>query len=191
MSCFIFGPIYLDNNRELLFQWLNRQPKENKLKQACWFAPSSDLFGSSLGLTQFCNDANKALELNGSMLNLLFSAPDYTSQKELKDRFKVRTKNIRYFSGRASLEALEAFVIPGEHGWAMVQYHTRVNPELGLGVLTIPIGFVTYDPERVNHIWNTLTERISGGVKDLLSNKVDLLELNQLFSYNSDELLVS
>lgn len=186
----IIGPIYLGNNRELLFQWLNRQSKENQLKQACWFTPSGKLFGASLGLTQFCNEANKALELYGSMLNLLFSAPEYDSVKKLKDRFKGRATNIRYFPEDLLLEPVEALIIPGEHGWAMVQYHTKVSPELGLCSLTIPIGFVTYDPERVNHIWNTLTRRIDLEAKDLLSKKLDVSELNKLLGFESDEELV-
>ena len=61
------------------------------------------------------------------------------------------------FEGHDLQDRVEIFLIPGQ--LAVVQYHFQPSLE---SAVTVPIGYVTIDTERVALIGNFLTRRLAG-----------------------------
>lgn len=171
----LIGPSYApgNNNRDKILHWMKRQPKNKRWHQAIWLGADNKLFGASLGFESFIKELNDELGQGNrnSAVNLLFKLElgneGYTRNRNLLNTFKERV-NKRLFSYRKGKQEshLEMMVLPGINGCAFIQYHVRLDPKLGLEGLTMPIGYWTTDPERVNTLWNTLRNRISSQVTD-------------------------
>ncbi len=74
----------------------------------------------------------------------------------MKESFKNRIGSAYFINTLNDLDEAEVLVIPGENGFAYCQYHVTLDPDLGFPGLTIPIGYYTRDPERINILWEYL-----------------------------------
>ncbi|MDE9437835.1 hypothetical protein KKI95_18370 [Xenorhabdus bovienii] len=70
------------------------------------------------------------------------------------------TDKLRVFAKGKSESHLEIMVFPGENGIALIQYHAKIDPSLGFGGLTIPIGYYTTEPNQVAFLWEQVRQRI-------------------------------
>lgn len=170
----IIGPIYMPiaSNRETIFQWLQRQSMNKRMHHGVWLGASNEFFGASLGLQSFIREMNHELQIGErkSSLNILFQAApqgakNYQAILEKANTFGSRLEtNLLSFSEGRTDSHLEMLVFPGENGCALIQYHAQVDVGMGLGGLTVPIGYFTTDPARVMMLWNILRSRIRSKV---------------------------
>lgn len=77
--------------------------------------------------------------------------------------YRIDSNLLSYLEGKIDTH-LEMMVFPGENGCGLIQYHAQIAPELGLGRLTLPVGYFTTDPEVVSLLWNILRSRIQSKV---------------------------
>ncbi|MGC5428606.1 hypothetical protein L7P61_20730, partial [Aeromonas veronii bv. sobria] len=165
----MIGPVYSAVNRVTITAWMNRYDKNQRMHQGLWLGATNQLFGASLGLESFIEQMN--YELNHgerrSSLNLAFhlKADDYDERNRLKNTLSQRTDGKLYTFERGRSEShMELLVFPGLNGCAVVQYHAKIDPSLGLGGLTIPVGYFTTDPFRVAFLWDEVRRRINSAL---------------------------
>ena len=169
----MIGPMYAptSSNRDKVLQWAKRQSKNKHMHQGVWLGADNELFGASLGLQSFFKDMNNELQKGdrNSSLNLVFQADregqNYHATLQKGNIFGTRTDgNLMSFVDGKTDTHVEMMVFPGENGCALIQYHAYLDPRLGLGRLTLPIGYFTTDPDRVSFIWKILRSRIQSKV---------------------------
>ncbi|WP_322528799.1 hypothetical protein R5R73_03555 [Salinicola sp. LHM] len=154
----MLGPVYFENNSNLL-HWLSHQPKTAKLNKALWVPADTELWGASVKLGPFIQMVNSSLSDHESFLSVLSPAPDKADVSNLFKAYRGRIQNLTGFSKAKPLNNIEILILPGDPGWAMCQYHAYLNPKWGLGGLTVPIGYSTYDPIRVEQLWKIVRNR--------------------------------
>ncbi|PSU22709.1 hypothetical protein CTM97_14360 [Photobacterium phosphoreum] len=178
----MIGPMYAptSSNRDTVLQWVRRQSKIKRMHQGIWLGADNELFGASLGFQSFIKEMNDELKKGdrNSSINLLFQADghgnNYHSTLQKNNTFGTRTegKLMSFITGKTESH-LEMMVFPGENGCGLIQYHAQIDPKLGLGRLTLPIGYFTTDPERVRFLWEILRARIHSKVTAFNSNNED------------------
>ena len=192
----MIGPMYAAPNRATLTKWVERHSKKKRMHHGIWLGATNDLFGASLGLESFMKMMNEDLNQGerNSSLNLVFHAEGYGECRSIKNMFGSRTDDkLRVFARGKSESHLEIMVFPGESGIALIQYHAKIDPSLGFGGLTIPIGYTTTDPEQIAFLWEQLRQRIQGGLcsVDNEQNYFPLLDKQlQCETSNLEKLLV-
>ncbi|GLO11331.1 hypothetical protein PPUJ20005_53020 [Pseudomonas putida] len=158
----MFGPIYLNKNRTLIEQVLkynSRDWEAGKTYSALWlssFAPLWAENGSMLG--EFSRKIEPLLaenETSKGNLVALFPFIDYKGITELKRRFGTRIPSAVCFGGDTLQDRSEIFLIPGQ--LAVAQFHIHPSPDSSI---TIPIGFITTEPERLARIESILSYRL-------------------------------
>ena len=170
----MIGPMYAptSSNRETILQWVHRQSMNKQMHQGIWLGADHELFGASLSLQSFVKEMNCELQKGerNSSLNLVFQADkrgglNYQATCEKKNTFiyRIDSNLLSYLEGKIDTH-LEMMVFPGENGCGLIQYHAQIAPELGLGRLTLPVGYFTTDPEVVSLLWNILRSRIQSKV---------------------------
>ncbi len=70
-------------------------------------------------------------------------------------------------------------VFPGENGFALTQYHAKIDPSLGFGGLTIPVGYVTTESDCVTFLWELVRKRINSNLTPFDNNEINLESLNK------------
>lgn len=156
----MIGPLYMKENRSSLFGWLRYIKDDLPLKRALWLPSNSLTWGAQVGLRDFVSDVDKSLSGHGSGIDVIVPASDKRDSFAFEERFKSRIPRLFGLPRAASLDELELFIIPGEPCWAMVQYHARLPEGCGMAGLSLPIGFSTYDPVRVEMLWKLLQSRV-------------------------------
>ncbi|WBV23818.1 hypothetical protein [Pantoea piersonii] len=189
----IIGPIYTAANRGTIINWVERQSKSTPLHHGIWLGATNELFGASLGLETFIKNMNDELIIGerNSGLNLAFhlKSNQYEEQRILKRTLSYRTDNkLRVFESGVSESHMELMVFPGDNGCALIQYHARLDASLGFGGLTIPIGYFTTEPERVELLWNILRQRIQSDMTPFNSHNENLEALNKQLKYSGGDL---
>ena len=170
----MIGPIYAptSGNRDTVIHWAQRQNMNKQMHQGIWLGADNELFGASLGLQSFVKDMNYELQKGNrkSSLNLVFKADkqggnNYQATLHKGHTFGNRIEDnlMSFLEGKTDTH-LEMMVFPGENGCGLIQYHARIDPGLGLGRLTLPVGYFTTDPGSVNFIWEILRSRIMSKV---------------------------
>lgn len=159
----MLGPIYLINNRTEILELLRASRKygdATSKRQALWLSSDVPLWGANGELlAEFVRKMEEELaevrsEKGGVSVLLGF---DHKSEiRNLKSKFSNRIPNGIGLKGAAIFSSLELFVIPGE--LAIAQYHVQPNKE---SCVTVPIGFITTNGERITHITNMLVKRFS------------------------------
>ncbi|MCE9850881.1 hypothetical protein L2728_21540 [Shewanella chilikensis] len=198
----IIGPIYapIASNRETIRQWVQRQSTNKRMHHGVWLGADNEFFGASLGLQSFIREMNNELQLGDrkSSLNLLFQAnsqgtKNYQATLEKANTFGSRLENnLLSFSEGQTDSHLEILVFPGENGCALIQYHAQIDVGIGLGGLTVPIGYFTTDPERVMMLWNILRSRIRSKVTGF-NNDTEATDINEQLeceAKNLDQMLI-
>ena len=160
----LIGPIYESNNRLTIKGMLDDLSKdwpEGQSHKALWLASSVPLWGASgYLLSEFCiKTAITLSEANSSKgrVTAIFAYEEEREIGQLRHTYKTRIPNAIAFEGHELQDRVEIFLVPGQ--LAVVQYHFQPSLE---SAVTVPIGYVTVDTERVALIGSFLTRRLSG-----------------------------
>ncbi|CAH1217848.1 conserved hypothetical protein [Vibrio harveyi] len=176
----LIGPIYTPSNRQIIEQWLIRRSVKERMSQGIWLGATNELFGASLGFSNFIADINKQLQEGdrNSALNLCYRKSPKNIGRELQGRFNTRTNGqLHTFDYGTSDSHMEILVFPGERGCALIQFHAKVSNEFGFKGLTIPVGYFTTNSERVAYLWKVVQNRIqSNELRRFKSDKSELTE---------------
>lgn len=156
----MIGPIYLEKNRRMIESVIHDQSRlwpEDATFTALWLASSVPLWAANGQLlSDFVYRIEQLLsasrEGSGHICALLHS--------ELRDNhstFWSRIPNGIEFSGAPLEDRMEIFLIPGQ--LAVVQYHCQPSTD---SAITVPIGYITSEGERLAHLESLLKTRLSG-----------------------------
>lgn len=155
----MIGPIYLEKNRRLIESFIRDQARfwsEDATHTALWLASSVPLWAAN---GQLLSDFVYRIE------PLLSASREGTGHicallhKELRDNhstFWSRIPNGIEFAGAPLEDRMEIFLIPGQ--LAVVQYHCQPSTD---SAITVPIGYITVEGERLARIESLLKARLS------------------------------
>ena len=165
----ILGPLYLAKNLDEFLYGIRGKTEEIELPPILWRPASSILWAASIRLKALVE--HDVLKSRNTFTAALFPCDRHNPQTEhhLKSSYYKRVGPALCLPDAAPLDEMEIMVVPGDPGWALCQYHVRLAPDLGYKGLTIPVGYTTTDPERVNLLWRLLQERSGNldGIKPL------------------------
>lgn len=160
----IIGPLYDNNNRITLgriLENLSRDWPEEQIHSALWLSSSVPLWAANATLlNDFCRKTSEKLSKAPHMKGRITAILSFDDKKEfgqLRSTYHNRIPNGIAFEGADLQDRFEIFLIPGQ--LAVVQYHFQPTDE---SAATVPIGYITYDPARVEHIDNFLNSRLFG-----------------------------
>lgn len=164
MTRAMIGPIYDNNNRITIRGMLDDMAKdwaEGQSHNALWLSSSVPLWGASgFLLSEFCAKTAELLceQKNGKgKITAIFSFEDEKEIRQIRRNYHSRIPNGIAFEGYDLQDRVEIFLIPGQ--LAVVQYHSQPSQE---SAVTVPIGYVSVDPERVAMIDAFLNSRLAG-----------------------------
>ena len=155
----MIGPIYLEKNRRMIESFIRdlaRLWPEDATHTALWLASSVPLWAAN---GQLLSDFVYRIE------PLLSASREGTGHicallhRELRDNhstFWSRIPNGIEFSGAPLEDCMEIFLIPGQ--LAVVQYHCQPSTD---SAITVPIGYITVEGERLARIESLLKTRLS------------------------------
>lgn len=151
----VFGPLYLIENRRDALQWIRKTLHEyddiNELK-ALWMPSNVPFWGAnSEDIDRFIQDLKNIIEQKDSdaKISLIHQGKKWDVRPYLRNIFPYG------LSTPQELDRLELFVIPGVFG--LIQYHGQPNTDSGV---SLPIGYMTKDPERINSLELLFKSRI-------------------------------
>lgn len=151
----VFGPLYLIENRRDALQWIRKTLHEHddftELK-ALWMPSNVPFWGAnSEDIDRFVQDLKNILEQKGSnaKVSLIHQGKKWDVRQHLINIFPYG------LSTPVELDRLELFIIPGIFG--LIQYHGQPNTDSGV---SLPIGYMTKDPERINSLELLFKSRI-------------------------------
>ena len=154
----ILGPIYIEQNSRIFFKELEKVSDnillENKIS-CLWLTASTPFWGANgTDLSRFNDKLSDYLKLdaNGSMMVPFFQK---TNEKKLRDRYSSRLNNGAILYGDDKIDNVEILFI--KNAIAVVQYHLAPDPDSSI---TVPIGFITTDPQKLKNISNFLDLRL-------------------------------
>lgn len=160
----LIGPLYDNNNRITLgrmLEDLSRNWSEGQIHSALWLSSSVPLWAANATLlSDFCRKTAERLSEaphTKGRITAIFSFEDKKEFGQLKNTYFNRIPNGIAFKGSDLQDRFEIFLVPGQ--LAVVQYHFQPSDE---SAATVPIGYITYNPERVAHIDNFLNARLFG-----------------------------
>ncbi|MCG9647968.1 hypothetical protein L1D24_05200 [Vibrio brasiliensis] len=198
----MIGPVYApgSQNRDKLLSWAKYHAKNKPMHQGLWLVADNNLFGASVAFETFMKDMNHELSVGdrNSSLNLLYKMTDgnddWERRRDIQNGFNNRChgKLMSYEFGIQDSN-VEIMVFPGNNGCALVQYHAPLHSNLELAGMTVPIGYFTTDPERVNFLWTHVRQRISSKVTRFNDDKAIIESINKQLECDIsqlDELLV-
>ncbi|AXH60220.1 hypothetical protein [Pseudomonas amygdali] len=148
------GPIFHANNKryidgmieELAVDW-----KAGQVHRAFWLSSSAPLWGANGSLmSEFCNEMSRRLSEDRQSRGHVTAILPYEDTKDLgalKSNFHARIPCGIAYKGADLQTPVEIFLIPGQ--LAVVQYH--VQPD-NASAITVPIGYVTVEHERIQAI---------------------------------------
>ncbi len=166
----LLGAIYLPQNKSKLIGWLRKIPKAQPI---LWMPSSSTYWGISAYAKIFYDELYELLREKGSKLPLILPKPGTRQEAyELGQRLGGLVDTILCLPASEPLDEMEIMIVPGYPCWAMVQYHARISSRYNLRNIRIPIGYVTYDTDRVRNLWSLLLRKLNFTEKD----KVEPLE---------------
>ncbi|PSV66785.1 hypothetical protein CTM95_10585 [Photobacterium angustum] len=158
----LFGPLYLLENRNDALQWIRQTLHEfddNTDLNVLWMPSNVPFWGAnSEELDIFVQALKKSLEQKDSDLKISFihQGDNWGVRQNLKAVFPYG------LSTPLTLDRMELFIIPGVFG--MVQYHGQPNADSGI---SLPIGYMTKDPDRLEHLESLLKSRV-GDIRNLV-----------------------
>lgn len=153
----MLGAIYLPQNKGKLIEWLRKLPT---LGPILWVPSSSIYWGASAYAKEFYDELHDLLREKGSLLSLIVpKAGTLQETYELGQRFRGIVDTIQCVSTSKPLDEMEIMIVPGHPCWAMVQYHSKISSKYNLRNIRIPIGYTTYDTERVRSLWALMLKR--------------------------------
>lgn len=162
----LLGPVYLKNNRIEIIRWLRdflEEPKdeENKNgKSIYWLPPNVPLWaasGSELSefIAKMDSELKKSHDSHEGVVTLFPTEHNDNNFNPRKKSFSQRLPHGVALYNASPLDRVELMVFQGL--FAIAQYHLQPNKTSGI---TIPIGFMTSDPDRMDRIEKVLKDRL-------------------------------
>lgn len=159
----ILGPVYLKNNRLEVERWLKNSltgPEDKKAGRIYWLPANVPLWAASGSeLTEFIAHIDGVLKRsNDSHEGLVTLFPTEHNDNNFisrKNAFSNRLPHGIALYNASTIDRVELMVFQGL--FAIAQYHLQPNKTSGI---TVPIGFMTSDPDRMARIENVLKERL-------------------------------
>lgn len=155
----LLGPIYLRENRIAIERLL--QPSSdggNESAIAHWFPADVPFWAAnSSELADFGRKLQRSLSWDGSgRLVACLRTIDSSDPKRLKQKYNTRIPHAVGFEGNILLDRIELLVVPDR--LVVAQYHLQPDQS---SAITLPIGFVSVDSERVSTVMKLLSSRLS------------------------------
>ena len=159
----LLGPAYLKNNRLEIERWLKNflaESEEKNVGRIYWLPSNVPLWAASGSeLAEFITHIDKALKKrNDSHEGLVTLFPTEHNDNNFihrKNSFSSRLPHGIALYNASALDRVELMVFQGL--FAIAQYHIQPSKTSGI---TVPIGFMTSDPDRMARIENVLKERL-------------------------------
>jgi hypothetical protein len=171
MTRSLIGPIFSLNNKKTLDKMLNDLSTDWKLGEvhrAFWLSSSAP-FWSANGylLNEFCNEVAKRLTEDRQGRGIIAALMPFETKEDLltlKKSFHTRLPNALAYKGNDLQTQVEIFLVPSQ--LAVVQYHIQPDVE---SAITVPIGYITIDKERIAKIESYLDNLLKGRGKPVLA----------------------
>ncbi|MFV8384821.1 hypothetical protein ACNO5E_12065 [Vibrio parahaemolyticus] len=187
----IMGAVYLPDNAKRFISELRDALRhhEDKLPlKIMWYSSEVPLWGAnSSRLVQFNRDLKEIMESNAddqSVQLVLIHVSDSKEESRIKRQRHIgRFPNGVSLSSKAQFDRLELLLIPGVIG--MVQYHAQPNQD---SAMTLPVGYVTTDPERLTMLESLLAKRAAGAKAEVSWDETRQETLDSLLT---DEVLAA
>lgn len=169
----ILGPVYLPTNSIAISRYLGEAAGEydEELANAYWYPSSVPLWGASgtdleKFVRSFENELSSFADIKKNLVTL-FNVQDSSESKAIKKAFNARLPHGVSLRGGSPQDRVEILVVPGL--LAVAQYHVQPNSNSSV---TVPVGQLTKDPERIEKIEKLLQSRVntSSGSDVLWSN---------------------
>ncbi len=179
----VLGPVYLKNNRIEVVRWLKNLliGTEYKKQGAIYWLPANVPLWAASGseLAEFVSQIDSVLKKSyDSHQGLVTLFPTETNDDGYYPRKKAFSQRLPHgvaLYNASPLDRVELMVFQGL--FAIAQYH--LQPDKASGI-TVPIGFMTSDPDRMARIENVLKERLKKVSSYSLMWSRDKKELNDL-----------
>ncbi|MGD6736141.1 hypothetical protein ACP5PY_07060, partial [Photobacterium leiognathi subsp. mandapamensis] len=166
----MLGAVYLPDNAKRFINVLKdtlRLQENSIIPKAIWYSSDVPLWGAnSSQLARFNRDLGDVLDKNseaeGSRVTLLHSGKNSGESRLKRKQHLGRFANGVSLSSEAKFDRFELLLIPGVIG--IVQYHGQPHID---SALTLPIGYVTTDPERLQLLEQLLVNRVDGATASI------------------------
>lgn len=182
----IFGPLYLPKNRANIIELVKnglRDAGAPVIRKALWYSSDVPLWGAnSEDLSEFTRKLEDSLSFGSeerAVLTVIHSGIDKGDSIRAKQRLGGKFRQGVMACDNAPFDRVEILLIPGLI--ATVQYHGQ--PNFG-SALTVPLGYVTTDEDRVGLIESVLSKRLRLASKLEISWASRKLSLNDLVPNN-------
>ena len=176
----ILGPVYLKNNRLEIERWLKNLLKDKKVGKVYWLPSNVPLWAANGNeLSEFVTRIEKVFkkynEMHEGLVTLFPTEHNDDNYMRRKNAFSNRLPNGVALYKATALDRIELMVFQGL--FAIAQYHLQPNKSSGI---TVPIGFMTFDPDKINRIENLLKDRLKNASKYTLMWSRDKLNIEDL-----------
>lgn len=179
----LLGPIYLLGNRTTLINMLRTTEEEEALSNVAHWLPANVPFwaANSTELVEFVSRFQRAINRqDGGRLVACFAGEGAPEERWLKRTFYSRLPHAVMFSGGLCLDRTELLVVPGR--LVVAQYHVQPNK---VSAVTLPIGFASTDPERVDRVTRLLGQRLLPTTRTSIVWSADSQHVESLVDFNS------
>ncbi|EGJ7538969.1 hypothetical protein N5M19_004718 [Salmonella enterica subsp. enterica serovar Kentucky] len=189
----MLGAVYLPHNSKLFISMLHNALRDYVGKtapKALWYSSKVPLWGANgRQLSRFTRDLGDILgnysDDKIARISLLHPSADEGEKRQERKRHLGRFPTGIGLTSEAKFDRLEILLIPDVI--ALVQYHGQPNSD---SALTMPIGYVTVEPERLELLKNLMIKRIEGVVATInwseskIENLTSLLPVEFLIKLN-------
>lgn len=175
----LIGPIFDKNNKITIYNLLEVVSKKwatGEIHRAFWLSSSAPFWGGGgYQMSDFCNEIAKRITEDRQGRGIISALMPYEDEQDiqtLKSNFHTRIPNGIAYHGADLQSQVEIFLIPGQ--LAVAQYHVHPDKE---SALTVPIGYVTVDKDRITKIeayLDRLTKNQGRGKPVLAWSDIDL-----------------
>lgn len=187
----LIGAIYLPENAKRFINDLHdalRHLEGQLTSKIIWYSSDVPLWGAnSSQLVEFNLELKAILESYNedktAQLALLHGGENKEENRIKRQRHVGRFPNGVSLNSVAQFDRLELLLIPNVIG--MVQYHAQPNQE---SAMTLPIGYMTTEPERLKMLEGILVKRASGSKATVSWNETREETLSTLLT---DEILAA
>lgn len=166
----IIGPIFNLNNKitlDRMLDDLSTDWKPGAVHRAFWLSSSAPFWGANgYLLSEFCNEVAKRLTEDRKGRGVIAAIMPFEGREDLgtlKQSFHTRLPNAIAYEGSDLQTQVEIFLVPGQ--LAVVQYHVQPDVE---SAITVPIGYITIDKERITKIETYLDNLVRSRGKPVL-----------------------
>lgn len=176
----IVGPVYLAKNRRTIERLVRDKAKEwpeESTFTALWMASKVPLWAANGQLIgDFVYNLEPMLSASREGSGSICAVMSENLRSDNRAAFSQRIPNGITFDGAGFEDRMEIFLIPDQ--LAVVQFHCQPSSD---SAITVPIGYITIDPERIALVESILRARLAGRYQPILAWGTKDRTLSQLF----------